>query len=396
MTDNSSLLHELRIDRSQIRKARAGLWLTFGAALVSFAAVVAYLAPSFTALHTASAPLAVRTTAATGEEAAIASGTLLEASGYVVARRRATVSAKITDRVVAVMVEEGQHVEPGQILAKLDDTNTSAALALAKSQAAAARVALEDAKPIFQRSQQIFDQGVSTRAALDAARAQYDAARSSLAVAERAVDVAQRNQDDTEVRAPFSGIVTEKAANEGEIVSPITAGGGFTRTGICTVVDMSSLEVGVDVNENSIKLVQVGQAATIKLDAYPDQRFAGRVIAIVPTADQSRGTVLVRIGFDRQDPHILPQMTAHVSLADGPGRTASAQFVRVPSSAIVVNRSRGTVFVIAGDRLEKRNVVVGSRDGREVTILSGLNGGEILAEGDLDKLSDGLKVTVLH
>lgn len=397
MSDNLSLLHELRIDHERPRSRRYGLWLVLGAAVASCAAAFAFLvAPSVATFEAAPAALAIRTTAVANGALPVAGGTLLQASGYVVARRRATVSAKITDRVAAVLVEEGQHVEQGQILARLDDTNTSAALALAKSQAAAARVALQDAEPIFRRSQEIFDKGISSASALDAARAQYNAARLSLIVAERAVDVAQRNQDDTVVQSPFSGVITEKAANEGEIVSPITAGGGFTRTGICTIVDMSSLEVGVDVNENFIDRVRSGQPVTVKLDAYPDESIPGHVIAVVPTADQNKGTVLVRIGFDKQDPRILPQMTAHVALRGAAGRSASAQLLRVPSDAIIVDGKRGTVFVVTDDRVKKRDVVVGSRDGREVTVAAGLSGDERLAEGDLDKLSDGMKVSVQY
>lgn len=255
------------------------------------------------------------------------SGSALDASGYVVARRQATVSAKTTGRVTEVLIEEGQQVQQDEVIARLDDTNTRAALGQAQAQLAqaqasfeAAKVALDDARRIFTRNQQQHEAAVISAQDFDNAHAIFNAAQSDFNVRQKAVDVAraglalaQRAQDDTVVRAPFAGIITVKAAQPGEIVSPISAGGGFTRTGIGTIVDMASLEVEVDVNENFINRVRPGQKATIRLNAYPDWEIPAEVIAVIPTADRAKATVKVRVGFKQRDERVLPEMGARVS-----------------------------------------------------------------------------------
>jgi RND family efflux transporter MFP subunit len=264
---------------------------------------------------------------ASPSSAAAPVSSILDASGYVVARRQATVSAKITGKVVAVLIEEGQRVEAGEIIARLDDANARAQVAQAAAQVeqqranlTAARVAFDNAGPTFDRnraqfaaafiSAQVFDEA---KARYDAAHANLDVATRALAVAEASLAVTQRNLDDTVVRAPFAGIVTVKAAQEGEMVSPVSAGGGFTRTGIGTIVDMDSLEVEVDVSESFISRVATGQPAAITLNAYPDRRIAGRVVAIIPTADRAKATVKVRVGFAERDAGVLPEMGARVA-----------------------------------------------------------------------------------
>jgi RND family efflux transporter MFP subunit len=251
----------------------------------------------------------------------------LDASGYVVARRQATVSAKLTGRVVEVLIEEGQAVEEGQIIARLDDSTARAALARAQAERAhaaadleAARVALADAIPIYQRNVRQFAVHLISAQDFDTMKAAHHAVESVFAVKERALEVArtgvvvaERQLEDTLVRAPFDGVVTVKAAQAGEIVSPSSAGGGFTRTGIGTIVDMASLEVEVDVSESFINRVQPGQDATIRLNAYPDTDLDGEVIAVVPTADRARATVKVRVGFRHRDERVLPEMGARVS-----------------------------------------------------------------------------------
>jgi RND family efflux transporter MFP subunit len=252
---------------------------------------------------------------------------ILDASGYVVARRQATVSAKITGKVAAVLIEEGQRVEADDVIARLDDANARAQVAQAaaeleqqRASLAAARVAFDNAIPIFDRQRVQFAAAFLSEQAFDEARARYDAARASLDVARRTLGVAetrlavaQRGLDDTVVRAPFAGIVTVKAAQEGEMVSPVSAGGGFTRTGIGTIVDMDSLEVEVDVSESFISRVATGQPASITLNAYPDRRLPGRVVAIIPTADRAKATVKVRVGFEERDAGVLPEMGARVA-----------------------------------------------------------------------------------
>ncbi len=261
---------------------------------------------------------------------------VLDASGYIVAQRQATVSAKTTGRLQELYIEEGQRVKAGEIIARLDDSNSRATLAQARagvSQAQAnlraAQVALADARPIYVRTEQERAAQVISAQEFDAAKQTYDAAQASFAIQQAALAgaqanllVAERYQDDTIVRAPFSGVVTVKAAQPGDIVSPVSAGGGFTATGICTIVDMDSLEAEVDVSENFIHRVQPGQGAIVRLNAYPDWAIPASVVAIIPTADRSKATVKVRVGFKTRDARILPEMGARVSFLAKPGESS--------------------------------------------------------------------------
>jgi RND family efflux transporter MFP subunit len=333
MTDQSTLLRQLKIERDApavVPRSRRAALVVVGVAVGI--ATAAFAAVRFTDTSSEQFPSGVAAAEETAPpasppSAATPAGSILDASGYVVARRQATVSAKITGKVVAVLIEEGQRVDAGEVIARLDDANARAQVAQAQAQVeqqranlTAARVAFDNAGPTFHRtsaqfaaafvSAQVFDEA---KASYDAAKANLDVAVRALAVAEASLAVTQRNLDDTVVRAPFAGIVTVKAAQEGEMVSPVSAGGGFTRTGIGTIVDMGSLEVEVDVSESFISRVQADQPAAITLNAYPDRRLAGRVIAIIPTADRAKATVKVRVAFEKKDAAILPEMGARVA-----------------------------------------------------------------------------------
>lgn len=245
---------------------------------------------------------------------------VLSGSGYVVARRQATVSAEITGLVAEVLIEEGMKVEEGQVVARLDATLARIDLATqeAKSRAAAADAA--EAQRNLQRLEGLQRGSVVSEAQLTAAKARAQAAA---ARAEEAREVANRSAAllaKYEIRAPFAGVVTTKDAQPGEIVSPAAAGGGFTRTGICTVVDMNSLEIEVDVNEAFISRVRPGQKVRATLDAYPDWEIPATVAAIIPTADRARATVRVRIAIETRDPRILPEMAAKVNFLDEDAR----------------------------------------------------------------------------
>ena len=233
----------------------------------------------------------------------------------------------MTGRVTELLIEEGQSVKKDEVIARIDDTNTRAALDQARAQLAqaqasyaASKIALDDARRIYTRNKQQHAAGVISAQDFDNAQATFNAVESQNSVNQKAVEVArsglevaQRMQEDTVVRAPFAGVVTVKAAQPGEIVSPMSAGGGFTRTGIGTIVDMSSLEVEVDVNENFINRVRPGQKATMRLNAYPDWSIPAKVIAVIPTADRAKATVKVRVGFEERDERVLPEMGARVS-----------------------------------------------------------------------------------
>ena len=401
----SALLAQLKIDRID-EKPRRNRWPWVAGALAIVAAVavgawVVFLAPAMPVVQVATAKPASASAESVRSSA-------LDASGYVVARRQATVSAKITGRVVDVLIEEGQQVAADEIVARLDDTNARARHAQAFAQLAqqratleAASVALENAEPTFARSREQFERQVTSAQEFDSAKATYDAARTSVEVARRGVDVAeatlalaQRELDDTIVRAPFAGIVTVKAAQEGEMVSPISAGGGFTRTGIGTIVDMESLEVEVDVSESFINRVRPDQDVTVTLNAYPDWKLPAYVIAIIPTADRAKATVRVRVGFRQRDARILPEMGVRVAfLADGavPEQSAGPAVV-VPERAVEVSGDTGTVFVLQDDTLERRSVRVGGTTSEGRIVLSGIAAGARLAVGDLALLANGMRV----
>ena len=368
MNDRSALIQQLRIERpAETERGPRWVWWVGGALVVlALAGAVGWvLAPR-------GIPVRVVTVERAPTGVAIGPGSILDASGYVVARRQATVSSKITGKVIEIRIEEGQRVERDEIIARLDDSNARAAVQQARAQRAqaeanltAAQVAFDNAVPTFRRNQEQFAKEVISAQDFDAAKASYDAARTSLDVAARAAEVAaaalafaERNLEDTIVRAPFAGIVTVKAAQEGEMVSPVSAGGGFTRTGIGTIVDMDSLEIEVDVSENFINRVQPDQAATVKLNAYPDWDIPAHVIAIIPTADRAKATVKVRLGLGVKDTRILPEMGVRVAFLDAtpasaPADAAAVSALVVPSDAVQANGDTGTVFVITDGRVER-------------------------------------------
>ena len=326
LAEKASLLNRLRIDRSEpvaVRRPRHALWWT----LAAFIAIASAGFFAWRAARSSAGPVKAIALLPPMVQSVPRAASLLDASGYVVARRRATVASKITGKVIEVSLEEGQRVESGQIIARLDDSNARAALAQSEAQVkqaeavvASAQSAYDDAAPIFERNQKEMKQGVISAQNYDEARAQFDAAKSQLLVASSGLDearaareIAQRGLEDTLVRAPFSGIVTERTAQAGEMVSPISAGSGFTRTGIGTIVDMNSLEVEVDVSENFIGRVQPRQPVRIRLNAYPNWDIPGAVIATIPTADRAKASVKVRIAILTKDTRILPDMGARVA-----------------------------------------------------------------------------------
>ena len=343
-----------------------------------------------------------------------APGAVLNASGYVTARRRATVSSKVTGKVVDVLIEEGHPVKAGQILAHLDDTQPRASLALAEAQLASSRKAaaedqarLQQAEVTLARRQQLLKDGVVGKAELDDAQSNVDSLRARIAytqqqigVAESQVNLQKTNLTDMVVRAPFGGVVISKDAQPGEMISPVSAGGGFTRTGIGTIVDMSSLEIEVDVNETYIHRVTPGQKVEAILDAYQDWRIPAHVITTIPTADRQKATVRVRIGFDALgDPRILPDMGVKVSFLrdDPPPGAAAAQAapsVLVPKAAIRSSDGRSIVFVLRDNRVERRAVSVGLENGGQMEVLSGVSAGERVVVDGPATLKDGDKVKV--
>jgi len=359
-------------------------------------------------------------TAATGGGAA--PGAVLNASGYVVARRRATVSSKVTGKVLEVFVEEGKAVKKGQVLARLDDSQMRAGLEVARAQLAASRSAaaedearLREAERQYARLNQLIQEKVVGRAEVDTAQAAVESLQARIALARQQVEVAERQVTaretdlaDTVVRAPFDGVAVSKDAQPGEMISPVSAGGGFTRTGICTLVDMSSLEIEVDVSESYINRVKPNQPVEAVLDAYPEWRIPGHVITTVPTADRQKATVRVRIGFDPPagssqarpadtplDPRILPDMGVKVSFLSErqpPSDEPAKPRMLIPKSAVRSDGGRSVVFLVRDDRVERRAVTVGAPEGDQVEVVSGLTSGDRIVVDGLDGLADGTRV----
>jgi RND family efflux transporter MFP subunit len=336
--------------------------------------------------------------------------TVLNASGYVTARRAATVSSKVTGKVIEVLVEEGMKVKEGQILARLDDVNVKASLQLAESQVESAKSALAEirarltqAELEFRRATDLVKSSIAPQADLDRAEAEARALAARLeqqqkevTVAERQLALWQHQLEDTIIRAPFPGIVTSKDAQPGEMISPVSAGGGFTRTGICTIVDMDSLEIEIDVNESYINRVQSSQPVEATLDAYPTWKIPCKVIAIIPTADRQKSTVKVRVGFDQLDPRILPEMSVKVAFRETGGSASSAsQTVIVPKSAIQQQDGKDVVWVVQNGRAESRAVTVTLTVGEDSQLTAGVVAGERVVAKVPAGLVNGAKVKEL-
>jgi RND family efflux transporter MFP subunit len=341
-----------------------------------------------------------------GDERAVA---LLNASGYVTPRRRATVAAKVTGRVEQIYAEEGLQVRSGQVLALLDCSQPNAALISAKTDRDATAAALADlevqltnADRELSRAKQMRSAGINSQEALDTAQTTADSLRSKIALtkeqtraAEARISVAQQDVENCTVRSPFDGKVVSKDAQRGEIVSPISAGGGFTRTGIATVVDMTSLEVEVDVNESYIARVKPGQKAISTLDAYPDWQIPSTVRTVIPTADRQKATVKVRVAFDKLDPRILPDMGVKVAfLGDEPVKAAKGKEPRaiIPKSAVRSDGGRQIVFVVKEKKLERRAVTLGNEHGGDVDVMAGLVPGDSVVVRGADGLHEGQSV----
>lgn len=333
--------------------------------------------------------------------------TVLNSSGYVVARRAATVSSKVTGKVIEVLVEEGMKVKEGQVLARLDDVNAKASLRLAQAQVESAKSALAEtrarlkqAELEFRRVSDLVKSSIAPQANLDVAEAEAKALaarleqqQSQVMVAERELALWQQQLEDTVIRAPFSGIVTSKDAQPGEMISPVSAGGGFTRTGICTIVDMESLEIEIDVSESYINRVQSGQPVEATLDAYATWKIPCKVIAIIPTADRQKSTVKVRVGFDQLDPRILPEMSVKVAFREtGGAATKANQTVIVPKSAIQQQNGRDVVWVVQAGRAERRAVTVSLTVGEETQLSAGVTAGEKIVAKVPTGLTAGAKV----
>ena len=398
-------LSALRIEREPLEPAR-GRWVKWLVLLVLVGGIGGGAWYWFTRERPIEVEVAPVTARAAGTQASV-----LNASGYVTARRRATVSSKVTGKVIEVNVEEGMEVRQGQVLARLDDSTLQAALRLYRAQLEAAKrqipeldVRLEQARVQLRRQEQLRKEGLNTPNDIDNARAEVDSLVARIGSAQEQVKVAESQIamqltaiEDTVIRAPFSGVAISKDAQAGEMVSPVSAGGGFTRTGISTIVDMRSLEIEVDVNESYINRVRNGQPVSAVLDAYPDWQIPAHVITLVPTADRQKATVLVRIGFEKLDPRILPDMGVKVTFLrdDESGAVASAQPVTlVPQAAVRSENGSSYVFVVRQNTVERRAIKTAGTDGERLEVVAGLSGGDQVVIAPPAELAEGKTITI--
>jgi RND family efflux transporter MFP subunit len=396
-----STLDQLKIDREPERPASGpGRVILLIAVLILLAGTVAYF------FWGQQGQVAGVRSVAAREFNTQSAATVLNASGYVTARRQATVSSKFTGKVTEVLIEEGMQVEEDQVLARLDEANIRASYELAAAQLFSSRQSLKETESLLKeallnrdRTTRLLDRKLVSEVEMDRAnalagtlQAQLDRKGADVEVALRQLDIYRQQLEDTIIRAPFAGVIVAKNAQPGEMISPISAGGGFTRTGIGTIVDMSSLEIEIDVNEAYINRVTAGQEVVATLDAYPDWKIPCHVIAIIPTADRQRATVEVRVGFDELDPRILPDMGVKVAFQevdqDDAGTVARTGLL-VPETALRKQDGKTYVFVIDNGFAERRAVSLGDVRGGDAMVVAGLTAGErVVVEGP-PELADG-------
>ena len=402
METKQPTLDGLRIDRAAAPAPKSFGWVVVLVVLVGIGTAGWYVwqrMPRAVVVHTALVQ----------ESGGAQDRTLLNASGYVTARRQATISAKTTGKVTEVLVEEGLKVEADQILARLDATNVDAGLKQAEAEQASAKAALEEISVALDRAvreqariAQLAANDFASKSDLDkyqtdvkTYQARLARQQAEVAVADRTVAVWKQQMDDMIIRAPFAGMVISKDAQPGEMVSPISAGGGFTRTGICTIVDMESLEIDVDVNEAYINRVVAGMPVEATLDAYPEWKIPAKVIAIIPTADRTKATVKVRVGFEKLDPRILPDMSAKVAFQSAvvAPTTAAAPELLIAKTAVQQADGHAVVWVANAGHAERRAVTVGAAHGEDVSIAAGLHAGEKIILDGPAALADGAAIT---
>jgi len=410
----SSLLGERDIDTGLLKELRIGdahrddpgggppkwVWVTAGGVVV----LAALGGAAWWAL-VSNKPLAVQTATVRANGAGAAADAVLQATGYVTARRMATVSAQITGTLTAVLIEEGFKVRKGQVLARLDDTGLKAAQAAAQAQVRSAeanlgqlRAQLAQAQADERRQAELAAAGMTTRQSREQAATAVKAQSAQLEAGQRQVEAAQAqarqadvNLDHATVRAPFDGVVTARAAQVGEIISPISGGGGFTRTGVGTIVDMESLEVNVDVNESYIAQVKPDMPCEAVLDAYPDWKIPARVVAVIPSADRGKATVKVRVALEHKDERVVPDMGVRVSFLAARPRPDAAPLkgVLLPPAAVVEREGGPLTFVVSDGKAQQRPLKLGKDVGKFRLATEGVQAGETVVLSPPPELKNG-------
>ncbi len=407
--EKTDLLNQLRLqssEREQTGSDKRWLWVTL--------VVIAVLAPGGAGawLYFGQPHFEVTTATSAAPSAGGGDTAVLQATGYVTARRQATVSAQITGTLTQVLIEEGDHVTAGQVLATLEDTAQRAALAQTQAQLRAAQSLLVQYQTTLAQNRRdlkrnedlvgrklVSEQAVElTRTTVDTEVAQITTQQKQIELAQASVQAAQVQLDYCTVRAPFTGVVIAKAAQVGEIVSPLSAGGGFTRTGVGTIVDMDSLEIEVDVNEAYINRVLPNQPAQTVLDAYPEWKIPSHVIAVIPTADKGKATVKVRVAIEAKDPRVLPDMGARVSFLEekkASTNVAAPKGVLVPTASITQRDGHAVIFAVEGDRARAKPVTPQQTYG-DLRLVEGLGAGVTLVKQPPAEMVDNAKITIVN
>jgi HlyD family secretion protein len=413
-SEQSRLLRGLRLDPAERDAPASAVGASRTLRISLAAALLLALAGALAYWKWFGRPLAVNTAIAVAPSSTQGPSAILQASGYVTARRQATVSAQITGTLKQVLIEEGEHVAAGQVLARLDDSALQATVAQARAQLLGAQALeaqyqaqLAQVTRDSQRSQDLFDRGLVSRQALEATQTQQASLAAQLQVQLKQIELAQAALHGAQVqlsyctvRAPFAGVIVAKAAQAGEIISPISAGGGFTRTGVGTIVDMDSLEIEVDVNESYLHRVAPQQPAQAVLDAYPDWNIPAHVIAIIPTADRNKATVKVRVALEQKDPRILPDMGVRVSFLEqgsaGTAGPAAVTGVLVPGSAVVSGSGAAggsVVYLVEGEQVRAQAVTPGQVYG-DLRAVTGIAPGVQVVRAPPAGLRDGSRVAI--
>jgi RND family efflux transporter MFP subunit len=409
MDDTSHLLDELSFERPVNGKRLTKSTLFIGVLFALLACVFVYI---FRSISAATAVKVLEIQYSVAQKAENVGS--LNASGYVVARLQSTIAAQVTGRINEILFDEGQHVSRGQIIATLDDKEQVSAVTLAKAELAlandkyvAAVSKANDADPIFSRTKKLVQSHSISQNVYDKERSEFDVLQNAVRVAAQEVEVSkarlavvEQHLENTKIKAPFSGIVTAKTAQPGEVVSPMSAGGGYTRTGICTVVDMDSLEVEVDVSENYINRINVNQSAEVRLGAYPDLKIPAFVVAVIPSADRAKATVRVRVGLREKSSKIVPEMGAQVVFLDSSDSVSPSRSggVLIPREAVTIdsNSHQATTFVVSDNKSARRVIQLGETTGTDVKVISGLSSGDLVIVSSERNIKDGSRIKIIN
>lgn len=389
METKNADLSSLRIDRSNkedIKSSKKNIFIILG--LIILIIIGYFLINSFLG-NTVEVKLTTAVLQKPGQTTAS-----LNASGYVVAQRKAAIASKGTGRLIYLGVVEGDKVKKDQVIARLENTDILAQLDEAKANLTLTQADLRNAENTFKRESELFNKGLSSQQVFDQAEANYNRLLASIEVAKARIKQYEVALENTLIRAPFDGTVLTKNAEVGEIVAPF-GGSTTSKTAVVTIADMNSLLVEADVSESNIERILLNQDCEITLDAYPEKSYAAFVFKIVPTADRSKATVLVKVGFKNYDARVLPEMSAKVSFFTEPIDTSVANqkpILVIPGSSVRNENGKSYVFKISNDKAVKNEIVIGQKLGSYVEVLSGLQSGQKVISTLDEKIKDGADV----